>query len=676
MFFDIQKGAFRAGVVDGNHWDNINIGDYSVAMGDNAVASGWAGVALGDAAQARAISSFAAGFDVLADGDYSVALGRKLNITATGDGSAGFGLTTTNPATLPQITGAQSFALFMGNHSGVTFSSPNTMGLFGGRMVIDPRVPAVNLVADTAFEVEGAIKIAYDSQSCAAAREGAIRYNSATDTFELCKTAGSWTNMQGGAASAGGSDRQIQFNNAGTLGGVSWFDYKTDGRLEFWTNATGTAGSDYKVAMFMADVAPTGNQTAGRRTIGLSGNAYVPAGNTYSIQEVVGTYGYADNRGSGTVNKLTGTLNYVWTNAGTVNNLIGGYAGAEIAGGSVGTAFGYAVETKMTAGTANTVNGLTVSHLMTGGTVTNRYGIYLATPEGSATNDWGIYQIGTQNNRLNGALGIGVTPSSAKLQVYSASTSAGNFATDGATSVGVYAWAGHTTGANYGLFGETASTSGRGVYGKASAATGTTYGVMGETASTTGRGVYGYASTATGTNYGVFGFTNSTAGYGVYGQNSNATGYGIYCQSGNTNGCAGNRAWFNASDARLKDHVIDLGPDSGIDAIMRLRPVRYEWKDKNSARKPELGFLAQDVEKIFPELVGIGPDQVITLPDGSEHIVENAKVMSYSQITVPLVKAVQELKAENDDLRRSVEDLQAANDNLEQRLNRLEARSR
>lgn len=245
---------------------------------------------------------------------------------------------------------------------------------------------------------------------------------------------------------------------------------------------------------------------------------------------------------------------------------------------------------------------------------------------------------------------------------------------------GVYGYTSTTTGTTYGVRGESDSSGGIGVSGYAESTTGFTRGVSGYVESTGGTGVMGTAASTTGFNYGVYGESASAAGrgvygyatansgtnYGVYGQSASATGFGIYCNSANTNGCGGNRNWFNASDARLKEHIVDLGPDSGLAAVVNLRPVRYEWRGTGNEGKVELGFIAQDVEKVLPELVGTGPDQEITLSDGSKITIEKAKVMSYGQVTVPLVKAVQELKAENDSLRATI-------DELDQRLDRLEA---
>ncbi len=98
---------------------------------------------------------------------------------------------------------------------------------------------------------------------------------------------------------------------------------------------------------------------------------------------------------------------------------------------------------------------------------------------------------------------------------------------------GVYGYAGAATGTTYGVYGWTSSDSGRGVYGFAAAISGATYGVYGESASTSGRGVYGYASATTGTTYGVFGESASTSGRGVYGL---APVYGVYGYAGATGG--------------------------------------------------------------------------------------------------------------------------------------------
>jgi len=57
------------------------------------------------------------------------------------------------------------------------------------------------------------------------------------------------------------------------------------------------------------------------------------------------------------------------------------------------------------------------------------------------------------------------------------------------------------------------------------------------------------------------------------------------------------------SDERLKENIVDLKNVSGD--LEKLRTVRFNWKSNNEA---DIGFIAQDVEKIFPSLVKTGKD--------------------------------------------------------------------
>jgi hypothetical protein len=109
-------------------------------------------------------------------------------------------------------------------------------------------------------------------------------------------------------------------------------------------------------------------------------------------------------------------------------------------------------------------------------------------------------------------------------------------------NIGVFGHATDTTGTNYGVRGESESTTGRGVIGLADASTGANYGGWFETDSNEGVGVYGFADSASGDTYGVYGEADSTSGIGVYGvadassggtvgvfgKSTSATGVGIY----------------------------------------------------------------------------------------------------------------------------------------------------
>ncbi len=84
------------------------------------------------------------------------------------------------------------------------------------------------------------------------------------------------------------------------------------------------------------------------------------------------------------------------------------------------------------------------------------------------------------------------------------------------TGWGVYGYASSGSGATMGVYGQSASTTGSGVTGRTTATSGATVGVAGRSDSAEGTGVQGYASASSGAGCGVYGRTDSPSGYGVY----------------------------------------------------------------------------------------------------------------------------------------------------------------
>jgi hypothetical protein len=82
MMWYPRKAAFRAGGIGGTQWDAANIGDYSVAIGQDVRASASNAVAFGLRSTAAQQSSFAVGEDNTASGAASVALGYHAHTNA------------------------------------------------------------------------------------------------------------------------------------------------------------------------------------------------------------------------------------------------------------------------------------------------------------------------------------------------------------------------------------------------------------------------------------------------------------------------------------------------------------------------------------------------------------------------------------------------------------------
>ncbi|MCF2491453.1 tail fiber domain-containing protein [Dyadobacter sp. CY347] len=101
------------------------------------------------------------------------------------------------------------------------------------------------------------------------------------------------------------------------------------------------------------------------------------------------------------------------------------------------------------------------------------------------------------------------------------------------------------------------------------------------------------------------------------------------------------------SDVRLKRNIQAF--DNGLDIVSKLKPVSYEKKAliaNNDYDKKEIGFIAQEVQKILPQLVSEGKDADKTL------------ALDYNSLIPILTRAIQEQQAliEKMAVERAVED--------------------
>jgi hypothetical protein len=113
MIFYPRKGAFRAGAVYNNQWDDNNIGFFSFAGGADTIASGTYSVALGYGNTASNDSSVALGFNNTASGQQSFAVG--LINTASGNRAVALGHQNTASGNGSVALGYQSYASSFGS---------------------------------------------------------------------------------------------------------------------------------------------------------------------------------------------------------------------------------------------------------------------------------------------------------------------------------------------------------------------------------------------------------------------------------------------------------------------------------------------------------------------------------------------------------------------------------
>ncbi len=172
------------------------------------------------------------------------------------------------------------------------------------------------------------------------------------------------------------------------------------------------------------------------------------------------------------------------------------------------------------------------------------------------------------------------------------------------------------------------------------------------------------------------GLSNSTViGYNAYSSASNQVRIG----NSSVTSIGGYANWTNISDGRVKKNIKENVP--GLDFINKLKPVTYNL-DLNQADKilqrPVIkdstgniakpsqeemvsrdakmqvlytGFIAQDVEKVAKSLNYNFSG--VDMPKNDKDLYG----LRYAEFVVPLVKAVQELSKENDELKNDLNDL-------------------
>ncbi|KYG70273.1 hypothetical protein AZI85_14110 [Bdellovibrio bacteriovorus] len=127
---------------------------------------------------------------------------------------------------------------------------------------------------------------------------------------------------------------------------------------------------------------------------------------------------------------------------------------------------------------------------------------------------------------------------------------------------------------------------------------------------------------------------------------------------------AGVGAYVNASDKRLKRNVVPI--EGALGKILELSGVYFDWKQDefpewNFGQVHDIGVIAQEVEKVFPEAV---------LTDKKGY-----KSVAYSKLVPPLIEATKEIHgkceqsvAQIQKLESQLSHLQSENEDLKRRL--------
>jgi hypothetical protein len=315
--------------------------------------------------------------------------------------------------------------------------------------------------------------------------------------------------------------------------------------------------------------------------------------------------------------------------------------------------------------------------------------------------------------QTNSTAGIGVFGAASATSGFSYGVAAQNASTNG---IGTDGFAFATTGNTTGTRGLVSSSGGIGVDGQNLSTTGSTAtGTRGFSANPNGQGVLGEVDATGGFSIGVHGIVRSSSGTAGFFENLGSTqggnllkadfnaatefnvdafGNGFF--NGNLGvgtaapalkaqilgdirigasgvlGCVQNFSGTAltgtcSSDLRLKKNIQPFSPV--LEKLTRLQPVSFYWR---ADEHPEYhfgpvrnsGLIAQDVEKVFPDLVTTDA--------------RGFKMVNYSELPYLMLQAIKELKSENDALKeqnatlgRALQEQQTRLQSIELRLERL-----
>jgi hypothetical protein len=95
------------------------------------------------------------------------------------------------------------------------------------------------------------------------------------------------------------------------------------------------------------------------------------------------------------------------------------------------------------------------------------------------------------------------------------------------------------------------------------------------------------------------------------------------------------------SDSTLKENIEDIS--NAKEKLLKLKGIKYNFKDSEDKSLKHLGLLAQDVEKVFPEIVYKNEKGI--------------KGIAYAELIPVIIEALKDLQAQNDQLTDELETL-------------------
>ena len=322
---------------------------------------------------------------------------------------------------------------------------------------------------------------------------------------------------------------------------------------------------------------------------------------------------------SGELNSAFGYDALKKNTTGSRNTATGVNALVDNTTGSENTATGFGALLRNTTGSRNTATGQYALALNTTGDDNTAFGHSALYPNTTGTKNTAVGQGALKNNSTgfeNSALGEGTLANNTTGKYNSAfgRESLHNSNGDNNTAIG---WrAGFQTGSN--------NTSVGYMAGYAAGTKNTAIGASADfAANVTDATAIGYGARANGNNASAIGNGAVAAANTIRLGNTAVTSIG------------GQVAWTAASDSRIKKNIVNS--NYGLATVLKLRPVEYNLTSNDLK---QVGFIAQEVQKLVPEVV-----------TGKEGDLSKGEILgiTYSNLVPVLTKAIQEQQKQIED---------------------------
>jgi hypothetical protein len=486
----------------------------------------------------------------------------------------------------------------------------------------------------------------------------------------------SWVNSSSSGGGGGSTSGWSLTGNSGLSASSNFIGTTDNTALVFKMNNKPSGIIDSVSANTSFGYQSLGNNTGIQNTaIGRDALKY----NTGSENTAVG-YGALTYNAAGNSNTAMGKASLYTNTTGSQNTAVGYYSLYSNSTGSYNAAFGYNALYTNTAD-KNIAFGTKALWLNTTGSENTAVGYGALMKNTTASNNTALGSNGLINN-TTGASNTAVGQNS----MFSNTTGNNN------VSIGGYTLYVSTTGVGNSIVGFAALrfnttgsfNSGAGRYALFNNTTGNSNTAVGDSALL--YNTSGFNNTAIGQNAGPASadstLSNATAiGAGARVNASNKVRIG----NASVTVIEGQAAWSQASDGRYKKNVKEDAP--GLNLIMKLRPVTYNFEygkfsghlNENGANKSllaqreskkEMGFVAQEVEKALKD-IGTDVSNLVNVPQSTD----GHYSLAYSELVVPLVRAVQEQQKLIQDQQKANEQQQKTIDDLKMMVEALQKQS-